>query len=123
MATIIIGIFLVLLVCWAIWRIYVKTKKGGGCCGDHEEVVKKMGVADKNKKHYPYQCTMLIGGMTCENCARRVENALNELPGVWASVDISNKQATLRLKNRIDSAQIQSAVASVGYTVLNILEG
>lgn len=120
MPTIIIGIFLILLISWAIWRICVKAKKGGGCCGEHEEAVKKTGITDRNKKHYPYQCTMLIGGMTCENCARRVENALNELPGVWASVDIADKRAALRLKERLDDTQLRSAVVRVGYTVLEI---
>ena len=58
--------------------------------------------------------------MTCDNCARRVENALNSLPGAWANVDVSSEKAVLRMKEKTGEAQIKDAVASSGYTVLDI---
>lgn len=120
MPTVIIVIALTLLIIWAVWRIRIKSKRGGGCCPEHEETVCKVKVKDKNKSHYPYQYTLQIGGMTCDNCARRVENALNSLPGAWANVDVSSEKAVLRMKEKTGEAQIKDAVASSGYTVLDI---
>ena len=75
---------LLLLAAWALRRTLIRSRKGGGCCGDHEAAEKKVTVSDRNKAHYPYAVSLQIGGMTCENCARKVENALNRLDGTWA---------------------------------------
>ncbi|MDO5133218.1 MAG: heavy metal-associated domain-containing protein [Eubacteriales bacterium] len=120
--TILAAVLLGLLIVWAILHLNAKAKKGGGCCGDHEETVKKTAVKDRNRQHYPYRVTLCLGGMTCENCARRVENALNALPGVWASADISKKQAVVRMKEKLSEKELRGAVASAGYTVLEIRE-
>ena len=122
MGTVMIGLLLMLLIIWAIWRIRKKAKTGGGCCGDHEEAIRRIKVKDRNKSHYPYDCVLLIGGMTCDNCASRVENALNELPGVWARVDIADRRAFLRLKAKPDETQLRRVVTAAGYTVLGISE-
>ena len=85
------ALIIILLLCltgWAVYRVVRRFRKGGGCCGEHEAPVGRIGVTDRNKSHYPYQLEMDIGGMTCENCAVRVENALNGVSGVWASVSI-----------------------------------
>ena len=120
MTTIVIAILVAALCGWAVWRIVVKVRKGGGCCGEHEATVRKSQVTDKNRKHYPFRCILEIGGMTCDNCARRVENALIALPGVWATVDISTQKATVYLKEKPVAEQLRNAVASAGYTVLSI---
>ena len=113
-------IILILIVCWAAWYIREKRKKGGACCGEHEETVKRVPATDRNRSHYPLKRTMTIGGMTCENCARRVENALNALPGVWAKVDIAEKRAVVRLKESVEDTTLKRAVSDAGYTVLDI---
>ena len=56
--------------------------------------------------------------MTCGNCARRVENALNALDGTWAEVDLGEKKAKVLLKNKPDINAMAKAVADEGYTVL-----
>ncbi len=118
MATGIIIILLAGLVGWAAYRVVQKSKKGGGCCGTYEASLKRIPVDDRNKSHYPYKQILNIGGMTCENCAIRVENALNALPGTWAKVDISSKQATVLTKSEPDIKQIRQAVSAVGYVVI-----
>ena len=114
------NILLILLVAavigWAVWRVFRKAKKGGGCCGEFD-TVSSNPVADRNKAHYPYDVTLHIGGMTCENCARRVENALNELDGVWASVSIDSHLARVRCKRIPDETALREAVRSAGYVV------
>lgn len=120
MKNIVIIAVLFVIVIFAFRSIMIKAKKGGGCCGEHEESITRVIVSDRNKKHYAYKITMVIGGMTCENCARRVENALNIIPDTWATVDISSKKAKVMLKAEPDEIILRKAVAEAGYTVLEI---
>lgn len=120
MTNVIIIVILSLVTGWAVYKTIQKSKKGGGCCGEHEEGVKRIPVQDRNKKHYLYQKIMTIGGMTCENCAIRVENELNALPGVWAKVDIAEKKAVVLLKENTDESVLRNAVIAAGYVVTDI---
>ena len=119
MATLLWLIPIIALTAWAAVYTLRRGKKGGGCCGDKEETVSKAAVRDKNKSHYPYTASVQIGGMTCENCARRVENALNALDGVWAKVSLGENTALLRCKASPDETAIRSAVSKAGYVVMN----
>lgn len=118
MANVMIGIALAALIGWAAWRTVRRAKKGGGCCGEHEACERRSAVADRDKRRYPYALTLSIGGMTCENCARRVENALNALDGTWARVDIATHTATVRCKQAPDVEKLREAVRGAGYAVL-----
>lgn len=110
-------LLLVLLIGWALWRTIQKSRKGGGCCGEHEAAEKRVAVADRNRSHYPYELSLHIGGMTCENCARRVENALNRLDGTWADVSISDHSARVLCKTMPQESAIREAVRTAGYTI------
>ena len=96
MGTAIVIVIIVVICVFAIYSYGHKMRHGGGCCGSHEAAEKKVKVADKNKDHYPYEVTLTIDGMTCSNCSRRVENALNRLDGVWAKVDLGERKADVR---------------------------
>ena len=50
------------------------------------------------QSHYPYREELLIGGMSCDGCARNVTNALNALDGVWATVTYADHTARVRSK-------------------------
>ena len=117
MKDVIILVLLIGIIGWAAWRTVRKFRKGGGCCGGHEALPKKTAVRDRNQAHYPYEVTLEIGGMTCENCARRVENALNQLEGVWAAVRINSRCAIVRLKQTPSESELRRAVRDAGYTV------
>ena len=99
-------------------KTWQKAKRGAGCCGEREETAARVRVADRNPAHYPYSAVLDIGGMTCANCARKVENALNGQEGVLAKVSIASHQATLRTKNPPDERQLRQAVQDPGYVVL-----
>lgn len=58
--------------------------------------------------------------MTCDQCARRVENALNELEGVWAKVDISGCKAHVLSKQEPDLSLYRDAVRRAGYVVRSV---
>jgi copper chaperone CopZ len=55
--------------------------------------------------------------MTCDNCAARVENALNSLEGIWASVRIDTGKARILSKETVDERKIREAVRGAGYGV------
>ena len=63
-----------------------------------------------------------IDGMHCSHCQARVEQALNSLDGVTAQVSLKKGQATVRLAQPIDDAELIKAVADAGYTVTTISE-
>ena len=117
--TVIGVILLAMLVIWAILHAARKAKKGGGCCGEHDPLPTKKTVADRDKTHYPYKITVKIGGMTCANCAVKVENALNELDGIWASVSVDAQTAHIRSKQPPDMALLAEAVRNAGYVILS----
>ena len=119
MGTWIVLILLGSLTVWAILKTVRRSRKGGGCCGDREETVKRIPPADRNSSHYPYRAHLVIGGMSCENCAVRIENALNALPGVLAKVDLSAKKAVVLLKEEPDERILRRAVTAAGYAVLS----
>ena len=88
MANIIIVLILVALVGYGIYSYVHHLTHGGGCCGERDAAAKKVKVEDHNKAHYPHTLVMGVDGMTCQNCQRHVENALNVMPGTWAAVDL-----------------------------------
>ena len=95
-----------------------KLKKGGDCCPEHEEATKSIKVKDRDKSHYPYEAKLAIDCMSCNNCVRKVENALNALDGTWATVSLEDNMATVLLKNPPDIEKLSKAVADAGYMVL-----
>ncbi len=100
-----------------------RKKLTSGCCGaGGEGTVKKRRVSDRNKAHYPYTKILKIDGMSCGNCANRVENALNALDGVWASVDLGSQEALVRMKQPTAPELLKNAVRKQGYTVIRITD-
>ncbi|NUT95699.1 MAG: cation-translocating P-type ATPase, partial [Saccharothrix sp.] len=59
---------------------------------------------------------LVIGGMTCASCAARVENHLNEIEGVEATVNYATEKAKVVLSLTIPEADIITAVEEIGYT-------
>ena len=56
-----------------------------------------------------------IEGMSCQNCAKQVENALNAIDGVWAEVDLKQNRAKVRQKEQIPVEKLCAAVEKAGY--------
>ena len=88
MANVIIVLILVAAVGYGIYSFIHHLRHGGGCCGEHDAPAKKVRAADTNKSHYPHRLVMGVDGMTCQNCQRHVENALNTLPDTLAEVNL-----------------------------------
>ena len=98
-SAIIIIVLAALLVVWAGHRTVQKArgKAKSSCCGTPEMVTAKK-VDDTDASHYPYEYKLSIDGMMCSNCARTVENTLNEMDGVWARVNLGKKEADVLTK-------------------------
>jgi Cu+-exporting ATPase len=62
--------------------------------------------------------TFNITGMTCANCARNVERALNKVDGVsFAAVNLATQTAFVNLKKDIEQKDLERAVSRVGYGI------
>uniref|UniRef100_UPI0025EDF847 heavy-metal-associated domain-containing protein n=1 Tax=Oceanithermus sp. TaxID=2268145 RepID=UPI0025EDF847 len=60
--------------------------------------------------------TIGIDGMTCASCVRRVEQALQGLPGVVrASVNLATEKATVEMEAKTPLAAVLEAVRAAGY--------
>jgi Cu+-exporting ATPase len=60
---------------------------------------------------------LTISGMTCANCAGRVERALGKVPGVQqASVNLATEQARVQLARGLDPGLLLQAIDQAGYT-------
>ena len=116
--SIIITMIIAVIAIFGLVNYIKKLKKGGDCCPEHEEATKSVKVKDRDKSHYPYEAKLAIDGMSCGNCVRNVENALNSLEGTWASVSLEDNQATVLLKSPPDIDKLSKAVSDAGYCVL-----
>lgn len=115
LAVIAIGMF------FGLRRIAASTR-GKCCCSDGAsgKKAKRVVVADAVESHYPYCDELLIGGMSCDGCARNVENALNALDGVWATVTFADHTARVRSKRPVDRDTLEMAVRGAGYYVMKM---
>lgn len=115
LAVIAVGMF------FGLRRIAASTH-GKSCCSDGTsgKKAKRVAVADTDESHYPYCDELLIGGMSCDGCAQNVENALNALNGVWATVTFADHTARVRSKHPIDREALEAAVKDAGYYVMKL---
>ncbi|MDP1829763.1 MAG: heavy metal translocating P-type ATPase [Archangium sp.] len=62
-----------------------------------------------------------VQGMTCAACVRRIEGALNKVPGVQeASVNLITEKATVRFDRSLATmAQLEQAIVKAGYGVVS----
>lgn len=116
-----IGSITIIVILAAIVLIAVKSslkhyRGEGGCCGGGGEVkVKKQKL-----KHILARREMSIEGMKCDNCKKRVENALNSMYMVNAKVDLEKKTAYINLGEEVPDKLLMQEVEKLGYKVIDI---
>lgn len=95
---------------------------GKSCCSDGAsgKKAKRVVVVDTDASHYPYSDELFIGGMSCDDCAQNVANALNTLDGVWATVTYADHKARVRSKRPVDRDTLETAVRGAGYYVMKM---
>jgi len=63
--------------------------------------------------------TLKIGGMTCANCARTIEEAVREVPGVThGSVNLATEKLSLELSTA-NVTDVERAVVQAGYSIVH----
>lgn len=68
---------------------------------------------------------MVIGveGMSCNNCAKHVKNALEELPQVTeVLVDLDQENAEINYEDKLSEEEISKAITEAGYEFTGIEE-
>ncbi|MGI6705667.1 MAG: heavy-metal-associated domain-containing protein [Clostridia bacterium] len=62
-----------------------------------------------------------IEGMTCNHCAKHVEDALKEIDGVQSvKVDLKGKFAVIESAKPIEDASIKATIEDAGYEPVKI---
>ena len=110
------------LIALLVYFMKKERTEGSSCCGPAEAKTERIRVADRNKSHYPYTYLLSIDGMMCDNCAARVENALNSVEGNWAKADLGEKEALVRSKERREKEDFSEALKGTSYTLLKVSE-
>ena len=87
-----------------------------GCCGAGEEV-KTIYPQDRDLSHYPYCYRLGIEGMSCQNCANRIQNAFHKQDGLYARVNRYQKEALVYAKQQQTQEILEKIVTKAGYTV------
>ena len=91
--------------------------RGGGCCGSGSNIIRLKKTLNGPKLG---EKILTIQGMTCENCEIRVENALNRLEDVSASVRWKKKTAVVAYSAEVSDEVLKAAVEPMGYRVTAI---
>lgn len=117
------SVCILIIIVFAVFVIkgYMKRLSRGFCGSGNTEKYKKLRVKDKNKSHYSYTVILTVEGMVCGACAKKIENALNALEGIWATADVNTKQVLVRMKCHIREQLLRDTVNNIGaYTVMSI---
>ena len=80
----------------------------------------KNKLTEEGKKMESRKVEIVIDGMACSHCSGRVEQALNALEGVTATVDLAQKTAFLTVTSDITNEKLSAIVADCGYKVVEI---
>lgn len=112
MATgIIIGIITAL--CIIALKSYLK-KLAHGCCGAGGDSEKSS--ANKDISDCKYKYVVHIGGMTCKNCAARIENAF-ERQKITALADFKKGIAEIYSRSPVSEFTLRQTIVGLGYSV------
>ena len=104
--------------------VYVKRKilHGSSCCGEKEAPIERVRAGDADPSHYAYHYLIKVEGMTCNNCARRIENAFHQTGEALARVNLSTKTVKLSYKRSITRQELAKIVDAAGYTLMEFEE-
>jgi len=110
------GIIIAILVVALFFGIRATVKhfaRKGGCCGSADYKPKK-----KKLSKVLYQKNFKVEGMHCEHCKARVEEVVNDIQGVFGSVNLKKGILTVSYAEDVDDELIKSKIERVGYKVV-----
>ena len=112
MVDVIILLIVIVLIIFAVKGSIKHFRGESPCCGGNvrKEEKKLSGVVLGEKD-------VIIEGMTCDGCSARVQNALNKLDGLSATLDLASNTAHIRFTHLVKDEDIIKAVENAGYKV------
>lgn len=116
-STIVIVVILAVILFFAVKNSIPHFRGEGGCCGGSG---KEKLIKPSKLERIIATKVIKIEGMRCENCNRRVQNALNQLDGVNAKVYGDRAEAIVKLGRDIEDIELEKAVTGLGYRVISI---
>ena len=116
-STIVIVVILAVILFFAVKNSIPHFRGEGGCCGGSG---KEKLIKPSKLERIIATKVIKIEGMRCENCNRRVKNALNQLDGVNAKVYGDRAEAVVKLGRDIEDIELERAVTGLGYRVISI---
>ena len=64
---------------------------------------------------------IIVNGMHCEHCQKRVEDALSNLREIKSvAINLENKKVIIVLKKEIEDEKIRQTIENLGYSVESI---
>ena len=118
----IVGAALALAV-FILARQVMRIGRGGGCGCDggspRTRRQRRPAGRVKGASSYPYSVELRVDGMHCDNCARRVEDALQALGGIVAEVRLPNT-VLVHGERPIDPDALAEAIRTAGYEVTGV---
>lgn len=116
-STIIICAILALICVFAV-RSFIRKLKHG-CCGGGGDEPERIRPEDRDVSHYPYVYRIGIEGMSCKNCAVRIENAFHRQEGCYAKVSLKRKHAVVRMKRPGTEEELRHLIRRTGYEAVS----
>ena len=96
----------------------VKHFKGeGGCCGGGSYKPRKKKLAGVR-----YRKIFKIDGMRCAHCKARVEEVVNDVPGIAGRADLKKGALLVSYAEDVDDALLKARIERAGYTVIELRE-
>ena len=117
-ATLIVGLVLVVALCFALKGVLKHWRGESNCCGGGGEVVappkKELQGTVVGEK------VIKIKGMTCGHCKIRVEEMLNSIEGAAAEVNLHHDEAVLSMTREVSDEEIREAMKGGEYEIVGI---
>lgn len=74
----------------------------------------------ENQTKGEHTMKIYVEGMMCNHCKMHVENALNAIDGVQATVDLAGKRADVTLEKDVPETALREAIVKAGYEVKGV---
>lgn len=111
-------IALVVIVLFIAVRSTVKKfKEKSSCCSSGTYKAKQ-----KKLNSVTAKTVLRVDGMSCQHCVNRVMEAINDIDGASALVNLKKGTVTVSMETPIDSGILKAAIEKAGYTVKDISE-
>ncbi len=116
MENVVVFVLLAIIVLIALRATIKRFKSKGGCCsgGDYKPKKKKLKTVIQKKTFY-------VSGMHCEHCRNRIEESINRIAGVSATVNLKKNRVLVEYETLVDDAFIIRQIEKLGYTVMSVL--